>query len=266
MIDFLVNGPLDRSCRLEGMYDLVEARRKELQERLEQIERLSSGLAQRIESVKVEEPSHPIISEAPNESVDKENTQDSDNDSRSSHVCSTPAGVGSPVRQSRDPVVSNFPETTRRLELLDTNINLSPSMPLAPTTPNTIDNSDIREYVDENSFPGGPPAPYMCATFEFFGEEDDTHQNWENNRSFDDVSKIRPRRNSNNFQSPSPSPPSHQEIGTINFSTGMSGHGALTSGRTSRGKLSGPRHVRMMGAHAGIGMFSRKKNKKGFSP
>eukprot|EP00547_Thalassionema_nitzschioides_P004615 CAMPEP_0194211306 /NCGR_PEP_ID=MMETSP0156-20130528/9992_1 /TAXON_ID=33649 /ORGANISM="Thalassionema nitzschioides, Strain L26-B" /LENGTH=466 /DNA_ID=CAMNT_0038938817 /DNA_START=11 /DNA_END=1412 /DNA_ORIENTATION=- len=221
-----VNGPLESSCRLEGMYDLVEARRKELRERLEQIERLSSGLAQRVESVKLEEPSHPIISDAPKENVFKGNSHDSDNDSKSSFVYSSPAGVGSPLQESQEPVIENLPETSRRLELLDTNINLTPNMNLAPTTPNTIDNSDIREYADENTFPGGPPGPYMCATFEFFGEDDETDQSWTNNPSFEEISKIRPRSSSSNFQTAAPFPQDHAVAGSINFSTGMSGHGA----------------------------------------
>eukprot|EP00548_Thalassiothrix_antarctica_P006609 CAMPEP_0194131656 /NCGR_PEP_ID=MMETSP0152-20130528/2381_1 /TAXON_ID=1049557 /ORGANISM="Thalassiothrix antarctica, Strain L6-D1" /LENGTH=345 /DNA_ID=CAMNT_0038826513 /DNA_START=281 /DNA_END=1315 /DNA_ORIENTATION=+ len=176
-----VNGPLDSSCRLEGMFNLVEARKYDLKKRLEQIERLSSGLAQRIECVRNEDPSHPIITDPPpkeeNWSQDMLQIESDSDDSKGSNT--TPKiPVISPFEEqfSLSPT-ANFPDAVNEIEPQDTPsraISSPDYAPRAPITPNTIDNSDIREYTDENIFPDGRhQTPYMCATFQLFDDEDD---------------------------------------------------------------------------------------------
>jgi hypothetical protein len=57
----MVGGPSDKSCELEGIYDIVATRRHELSRQLEQFERRSAGLLDRIQLEQSSEPIRPII-------------------------------------------------------------------------------------------------------------------------------------------------------------------------------------------------------------
>eukprot|EP00545_Synedropsis_sp_CCMP1620_P002640 CAMPEP_0119018046 /NCGR_PEP_ID=MMETSP1176-20130426/18412_1 /TAXON_ID=265551 /ORGANISM="Synedropsis recta cf, Strain CCMP1620" /LENGTH=512 /DNA_ID=CAMNT_0006971947 /DNA_START=51 /DNA_END=1586 /DNA_ORIENTATION=+ len=241
-----VGGPLDSSCRLEGMQDLVNLRKQALLDQLEKIERLSVDLTHRIDAANMEEPSHPIITDAPEEE------EDLFEEALNTNLMSPIKNRGSGSFSS--PTMSPLRQGQIQLNTTDTTDVGSPLSTIAPRTPNTIDNSDIGEYADENVFPG--ESPYLCSPFSFLSGSQDSNDLLPRpaGRSFEEPSRIRPRLSpSSQTRNGIAQSPSMGSV-SVNFSTGMSGHRAMTS-KSSRGQASAQRQIRMMGEHRGISLF-----------
>lgn len=240
----IVGGPRDSSCRLEGIQDLVNIRKQALLAQLEKLESLSTNLTDRIATMSTEEPSYPIITDRPEE-VDlfQENCQPS--------LGSAQFDLGAAMS----------PQRRAQIELGSV---ASPTGVLAPRTPNTIDNSDIGDYADENVFPG--ESPYLCSPFSFLSGSQDSEDRpralMAAPRSFEVPSHIRPRlspREGHGSITPSSS------MGAVDFSTGMSGHRAMSS-KSGRNQGTAQRHVRMMGDHRGASSFRATKRQSNDSP
>lgn len=242
-----VGGPLDDSCKLEGMLNLVQARKKELEDKMEEIQCLSTSLLRRISETRQQEPSHPIISHLP-EAADED---------VGLKTCDSATSVSTPLpKHQREVVVATSPDAEHEFEIMDGD-SVSSIVNLVPRTPNTIDNSDIiRTYADENMYPGTTESHYMCSPFSFFSGSEDSEERHQDDtyilpgRSFEEqASRIRPRIR----RSLAPAIAVSPSMGSVDFSTGLSGHRALTSSKTGRGQVQ--RQVRMMSEHRGIGTF-----------
>jgi hypothetical protein len=250
------------------MMHLVETRKLELDKKLKLMESIAADLSAKVRKAQEEEPSHPVISDPPLSQGPEEvpaSLSDSDEDFEAL----------SPIRPDRAVSISprcpfprDFAFATSPLgqhpevELMDTVMETSaadsPTVNLAPRTPNTIDNSDIAgEYADENVFPGMDGAPYMCTAFSLFASssEEEDGRRYLLHRSFEEPpqSIVRPRISSPHQRISSPGIATSPSMGSIDFSTGLSGHRALFSNKTGRGQSHPHRNVRMMGEHRGIG-------------
>jgi hypothetical protein len=216
---------------------LVNVRKRALLAQLEKLENLSTNLTDRIAAMSTEEPSYPIITGRPEEDdLFQENAQ---------------FGLG----------VAVSPQRLAQMELGES--VASPTGVLAPQTPHTIDNSDIGEYADENIFPG--ESPYLCSPFSFLSGSQDSEDRpralMAAPRSFEVPSHIRPRLSPRAGHGIAPS----SSMGAVDFSTGMSGHRAMSS-KSSRNQVIVQRQVRMMGDHRGASSFRPTKRQQNASP
>lgn len=229
------------------MLRLTQARKEELEDSLDEIQRLSTNLLRRIRDTQQKELSHPIISDPPEEHSDDKEL----NTYRSGTSVSTPIPKHRP-----EVVVATSPNAEHEFEIMDQDES-SPVVHLVPRTPNTIDNSDIiRAYADENTYPGTAAPHYMCSPFSFFSGSEDSEEGHQDGsyilpgHSFEDQPpRIHPRMR----RTLAPAITVSLTMGSVDFSTGLSGHRALTSGKAGRGQVQ--RQVRMMGEHRGIGTF-----------
>jgi hypothetical protein len=208
-------------------------RKQALLAQLEKLENLSTNLTHRITAMSTEAPSYPIITERPEEDdLFQENCEPI----LGSAQCHLSAAIS--------------PERLAQLEL-GAGV-ASPNDVLAPRTPNTIDNSDIGEYADENIFHG--ESPYLCSPFSFLSGSQDSEDRpralMAAPQSFEVSSHIRPRLSPRNGHGIAPT----SSMGAVDFSTGMSGHRAMSS-KSSRHQAIVQRQVRMMGEHRGASSF-----------
>lgn len=262
-----VGGPRDSSCRLEGMQDLLKLRKRELEQKLEQLERLSNDLSQRITNAQQEEASYPIISDPPDEN-DIHDLPHFGSDLSSPSRGGTSAASGkSPVLRYQPELATMSPHSQGEGELMDNSGTTEASSPspqhsnrhavLAPNTPNTIDNSDlVRMYADENIFPG-VGTQYLCSPFSFLSDSQDSDEPEtyiSPNRSFERPSSIPPRNSQQTRNQYAPGITRNSSLGSVDFSTGLSGHRALLSTKTARVQAT-VRQIRFMGEHRGIGTF-----------
>ena len=65
-----VGGPLEKTCRLEGLLDTVINRGKDLQRELEENHRIEEALRREIEAEMQAEPEHPVITDIPDYTAD----------------------------------------------------------------------------------------------------------------------------------------------------------------------------------------------------
>jgi hypothetical protein len=231
-----VGGPLDKSCELEGIYDILELRKLKIRRKIEEVERLSASIQERIQFEQTQEPSHPILTLAP----------------QPPQLEDVVASPQSPDRglTSEDSLI---PITPR-------NYSTTPvDSYLQSRTPNTIDNSDldVTAFVDENV--RFRSIEFGCGlSFPLGGDERNS------GRSFDSVD-TRARLISNSATSIPQSmgqpdlaaAPSSSSFDAVDFRTGLSGHRGLGSTKTpdrrSMGSTRG--NIRMMGEHRGIGTW-----------
>jgi len=243
-----VGTPLEKSCQLEGMKHLVDLRKQDLHQQLDELQgkfdrimRLSVGLQIRTKEVLSTEPDHPVISEAPDDESDKSTAN------RSNEIATPDASNSPKVMQSpaRDFIVAS---TSHEVEVTE-----SPVVEhYALRTPNTIDNSELdREFAEDTTNFSNAILPLELVTCGsgFFGP---THV--ETSGSFDsiiDAPAVRPRLS----PPPLPTSMSPNASASIDFSTGLSGHRGLTKTRSGRngGNTAPARQIRMMGAHRGLG-------------
>jgi hypothetical protein len=217
-------------------------RRQELSRQLEQFERLSAGLVDRIQLEQSSEPIRPIITLPPPSITDCEDDVSTMSAARIMHL----AEPHMPVTPGRD--ISSLYGQESQLSL---------------QTPNTIDNSDLAlSFFTENDI--RPRSIEFGCNFNLFLTGDDLAAGA---RSFDGSDGRSRLFNSSstpaNAQSPIMQPdigatPSSSSFdnGMVNFRTGLSGHRGLGSTKTSSDRRSGlgtvRGQIRQMGEHRGI--------------
>jgi hypothetical protein len=245
-LSYLVGGPLEKSCRLEGLLDTVINRGKDLQKELDENNRIEESIRREINAELLVEPNHPVVTEAPR-------IFENLSPASSSDACepTTP-------RSGKNDVALHYPRTPE----------LSPNTLLINGRP-----SDLRDY-ENHAFPFtshsrdnadlcGPGLPgyrrnetgydFACGA-SLLGNnvhlftQPDTYM-------LESAQNRRDRSNSSDgVNHPSLGPALTSSFDTIDFRTGMSGHRGLTNAKPNPGHSPTPRGARLrMSEHRGIG-------------
>jgi hypothetical protein len=282
-----VAGPLDSSCRLEGLLDTVVSRGMGLQRTLDENLSIEMSLRKQLEAAEEALPIHPIITEAPRRDDDDVDYRGLD---RSDTMPSTPTGsrTGSERDVLAQPVLSTPPRTPSRDVLIMQSASMEAEVSMTPAasahgapSPNSIDNSDIAgpgfpsyrranddEY-DLHELALGCGAAFFSGNAALFGESlskaskiitgssvsaaDAAFHNNENTRTV---------RTSNSSDPGSPlwqsAPILSTSFDTVDFRNGLSGHRALTNSAKSSSSSPNTRGFPRMSDHHGIARVRAK--------
>ena len=276
-----MGGPLEKSCRLEGMLDSVMEKRMQLQKELDEIDLLVSGLQSQIKAEQEKPEEHPVIS-ARKESIsairDEFDAEDgprtpttppkrAQNQDLLLHASTTDSDLDYHRTPEHMPVYENSPAR---------------SCPM-PTTEHTDVSDPLLQqpFMDEQT--GGLPRyrvsnddadlgitggllGFGCGSG-LFGErllEDGPQRNSIQGidsmlPSFDDDDTTLGARNflasrtTGSARGYRPTRTGSFDSGTVNFRTGMSGHaGLLQSKKHASPNAHSRREVRMMSDHRGV--------------
>lgn len=288
-----VGGPLNESCKLEGMLETVRAREEDLQRSLDEVQQLAHGLREKIDFERSQPDLHPVIKLPSLLDEEIENGNDENDISGSSAALQEPA---------TPPKIKNTSNSSEEIPLVEssdsssvnTDVDLRPRLGShdhhgvtvhspAHSCPGLTDGVGIDgKYVDGPS-PGLPcyrintedefhgiSLGFGCGTA-LFGERLLESQPGDADSlmalSFDD-SLVEDANTVGGATVPLPSsngipigesPPRNEytlrsgSFDGINFRTGMSGHRGLSSARKKSSPSAPPRQVRMMSVHSGIG-------------
>jgi len=257
-----VGGPLDASCRLEGLLDTVVNRGSDLQKELDENDRIEESLRREIAAEHQKEPSHPIVADKPKieESIASGDTKETQEP-----TTPTPNTTGLP----RTPDVS--PETAYIVDGLRVGrdgITAFGKPAAFPFSPNSIDNADLgnpglpgyrrNTSRDESDFYG---CGFLGGHVRLFADAEQPsspirmpdHGNASPTRMVDHGNENRLRAASADGH-PNLSPTLTSSFDTIDFRTGMSGHRGLNNTKKMHaGHSPIPRSRLMMSEHRGIG-------------
>ena len=277
--------PIEKSCQLEGTLDMIELRKKQLQRQLEEVERVSESLKSSIEEVQNEEPTHPVITTLPilTPAVSLEHVPESGGTSPCTPNKANEEEQVHSAPHSPSIVASDGTDGVEVTEHTPGAIVRHPHSPGLIGSPCTIDNSDITSHYNrlvssganlmsmyeptENDHPDS--VEFGCASF--FGKryasdeeecgmgrliglsfDSEGSENMAENHIHRSTLSSTPSRGvaSRSFSS---APPASASFDTVDFRTGMSGHRALLSTRTSdRRTMPSKREVLRMSQHMGI--------------
>jgi hypothetical protein len=279
----IVAGPLDSSCRLEGLLDTVVSRGKGLQRTLDENHHIEMSLRKQVEAAGETDPLHPIITEAPKR--DDISLTDS-----TGMMPSTPTGsqgdglaqpiFGCPRTPSRDVIIMQSASMEAEVSMTEA---------ASASSPYSIDNADLdgkglpsyrRNTTDEydlHELALGCGAAFFSGNAALFGESiskasnrmrglalmtpETSRYNNENSRTVQSSSSLDP---------PSPlwqtAPMLSSSFDTVDFRTGLSGHRALGSSAAKSGHGSSPNtrgHTLRMSDSRGIGQVRGPLRGKG---
>jgi hypothetical protein len=278
----IVAGPLDSSCRLEGLLDTVVSRGMGLQRTLDENNNIEMSLRKQLEAAGEALPIHPIITEAPRR--DDLSDADCKGLDRSDTLPSTPTGsrTGSERDVLAQPVLSTPPRTPSRDVVIMQSASMEAEVSMTPAarahgapSPNSIDNSDIAgpgfpsyrragsDDYDLHELALGCGAAFFSGNAALFGESlskaskiitgtsataaDGALHNNENTRTV---------RTSNSSDPASPlwqsAPILSTSFDTVDFRNGLSGHRGLTNSAKSSGSSPNTRGFPRMSDHHGI--------------
>eukprot|EP00547_Thalassionema_nitzschioides_P007086 CAMPEP_0194208426 /NCGR_PEP_ID=MMETSP0156-20130528/6879_1 /TAXON_ID=33649 /ORGANISM="Thalassionema nitzschioides, Strain L26-B" /LENGTH=385 /DNA_ID=CAMNT_0038935387 /DNA_START=238 /DNA_END=1395 /DNA_ORIENTATION=- len=237
-----VMGPHDDSCRLEGMSKIVRDRTADLKKRSAELNRISNGLATQIQDLQSKKPSYPIIA-AESESRIRDEEKENEGMNQGSGQVQFVSNAEEEEKQT----------TTTPVTRASLTPHLPPDSKVQPKSPNCV------SFVDNNPVfcERGVKNSLSCASFpssaELCDHEDRRHLLYRTN-TFDDRLLLSAQSTTGNCLN---SPSKH---GSIDFSTGLSGHGALSGTKAGRSQVR--RKIRMMGEHRGANLFSAFSGKK----
>lgn len=266
MFLFLVGGPLDNVCRLEGLLDTVARRGSDLQKELDDNKKIEADLSKQIEFGFSMEPSHPIVTENRALSVAGSFDQPdlecltpvsgANSAGKNLHYFNTPEPTGrstdffidsSPENgHSSDVDLSSLPQNS----IEDTDIQRIPRLPSYRIMPD--ENLDVIYGCGAllgNSYVFTRDVHNARNTFEPPAIEEPVDEAQENNR----------RSNGSHSPNPGLSASFSSSFDAVDFRTGMSGHRALNTSKFKNAHSPNQRgHGRlMMSQHAGIGQARR---------
>ena len=266
-----VGGPLDASCRLEGLLDTVVNRGSDLQKELDENNRIEESLRREIAAEHQKEPSHPIVADKPKieDSIVSCDTKETEEP-----TTPTPNVTGLP----KTPDVS--PETAHIVDGLRVGRNgiTAFGKPATfPFSPNSIDNADLgnpglpgyrrNTSRDESDFYG---CGFLGGHVRLFDDAEQPsspmrnvdHGNASPTRMVDhgNASPTRMVDHANENRLRAASADGHPNLSstltssfdTIDFRTGMSGHRGLNNTKKMHHSPI-PRSRLMMSEHRGIG-------------
>lgn len=262
--------PLDQSCNLEGLLNTVVSRGKDLQRELEESHKLEARLRQQLKEAREKEPTYPIVSEPPK----PEQQMFIEQANRGSPATAEPTTPNSRLSQP----VLRTPDDGMRSDFflddvpnsggcgLDPRVNGMPSFRARiPGSPCSIDNADLgpsqfpgyrRSNSSEDVAAMGCGASFLEETSHLFGggqyrEERQEALHRTLARSAEDSAIQRTNSVIESSATMPPSLASQQPSSSfdLDFRTGLSGHGALTTTK----RRAKPRHnMRLMSEHRGI--------------
>lgn len=259
---FTVGGPLDISCRLEGVLRTIEDRGNDLAKTLEENNATLNALREQIAQEKEKEASHPIISHP-----------------REDPAPMTPTSPSTPIKPKTIDVEENIhehlaipsPNSMSSMTEARENINSIYRGQFAGThSPNSIDNSDIvnstRAMLRQTASADDTFNHFVfgCGSGLFgqssiFGNPNALGRSAARGRSSSgDVAAL--TDHAHNRIGPASSFDTVSTRGTgLNFRTGFSGHRGFFSTKTARSER--PRgQIRMMGEHRGVSGVTRRNS------
>lgn len=262
-----VGGPLDQSCRLEGLLGTIEGRGKDLQTALDENRQIEENLRKQIEAELQSEPTHPVISDPP--PIEEITLSSSRDHSEASHPTTPIADFHeSPYMRTPEKVAADSPALTLPTSTGTTHgCARSPNSIRAPRSPNSIDNSDVhgqsfpgyRRTVSEDDldqFAFGCGAVFLGQSG-IFGDGHQARSDLlpSSGPEGGEFSNLRARSSLTDALMMHATPTLTSSFDGIDFRTGLSGHRALTSA-TKPGVGSSPttrsRTILKMSAHRGI--------------
>jgi len=255
-----VGGPLEKSCRLEGILDTVVHRGIDLQKELDENKRIEDSIRQEIEAEFQNEPNHPIVTEAPQvqETVENKETREP----------TTPTGKSIDGCSSKD--LTRTPDLSPDSGVMFSGMRMDNGLAFAnpaatfPFSPNSIDNADLGAVglpayrrnagLDDGDF-------YGCGAASFLGNHvrlfPGTQQPESPMRNADgNENRLRTTSHDGHFGL---TPTLTSSFDTVDFRTGLSGHRGLNNAKKSHPGYSpntrsgGSSGRLMMSEHRGIG-------------
>lgn len=240
-----VGAPLDDSCRLEGMLCTIQAREKELQNEAQENQIVQSGLRERIQHAQTMHPSYPIISELPlpdsqeaklllakSTSMDRQTSPDY---MKCPPSTPPPRGLLQPSLQTPDSG-SYFRQGLESDAEYHGYIQATSTCPAMPSSPHSVDNADI-QFVQGQRTTG---LTFGCGSnllsSDFLTADEHLHRQQRNASAAGVfVKTLGGSPDSHRLaHSPSHGPPAASasaSFDSVNFRTGMSGHGALSASK-----------------------------------
>jgi len=287
-----VGGPLENSCRLEGMLDSVAEKRMQLQKELEEIDLLVNGLLSQIKTEQDKPEEHPVIS-ARKEAV--EMLPDENDFGESPQTPSTPPkqaqafGLSLPLSTGSTDVDLDYHRTPEYRQAYE-NSPSAQSCPMPHMDHQDVDPRLQQPFMDDQGsglpryrvsnddadldFAGGLSGGLLgfgCGSG-LFGErllEDrpslDRLQGIHSMvPSFDDYddgrSYVTSRTTDSTRRGYRPTRTGSFDGVSVNFRTGMSGHGGLTQVKKKASPMARSRQVRMMSDHRGLVQARHQNN------
>lgn len=284
----IVGGPMEKSCRLEGLLGTVKSRGKDLKKELDENDMVEASIRSQIEAELGVEPSHPVVKEPPKI---QELSQSSSRES-----CSTPTDskkiddISQPFLRTPD-VSPDLIINERRHQVDENGVASAFERPASfPISPNSIDNSDLNnpglpayrmtsDTFDDTMY--GCGAAFLGGnTLHLFAEEGPPSENPTvltglTYRGVGANNENRERSHSseshNHFQNQHRqlSPTLTSSFDTVDFRTGMSGHRGLNNASKKRiNHLTGsptPRPRLLMSETRGIARIRGPLNKSSTS-
>jgi hypothetical protein len=260
---FSVGGPLEQSCRLEGLLDTVISRGKDLQRELEENYHIEEALRREIEAELQVEPNHPVVTEAhisseyvsPSHSKDAaEPTTPKDGKIEDLKACmqtphESPSAVQNQLRKSADIQNFEFGQFPYSPNSMDSNEFNTPGLPSYRTRQASSFDESIFDYGCGVAILGNGAARLFASSAV------PPHEN-----ALAEVAHSNVYGNNHRFRSissdahPDLGPTLSNSFDAIDFRTGMSGHRGLNNAKMNPGHSPTPRGSRlMMSEHRGIG-------------
>eukprot|EP00522_Entomoneis_paludosa_P008197 CAMPEP_0172454638 /NCGR_PEP_ID=MMETSP1065-20121228/11563_1 /TAXON_ID=265537 /ORGANISM="Amphiprora paludosa, Strain CCMP125" /LENGTH=639 /DNA_ID=CAMNT_0013206993 /DNA_START=354 /DNA_END=2273 /DNA_ORIENTATION=+ len=258
-----VGGPLEESCRLEGLLDTIQGRGRDLQTTLQDNQRIERGLLEYIQTVQGQPPNHAVISEKPAPPPEVTRSHSADQPEVEHHV-QTP--MTPPLSALLQPSLQT-PETDPYHGIVGPHltddggyIRADLTCPAMPSSPNSIDNADLSargnaptSTTDHNQV----ALTFGCGVLptEFLGDHHSSDTLVRGLATALDTSPTSSRH--------PPAAAASASFDSVNFRTGMSGHYGLSSSNKRNVKNSPtpyatrPRgRLWMMGEHRGVSFSS----------
>jgi hypothetical protein len=249
-----VGGPLDETCRLEGLLDTVVSRGRDLQRVLDDNNLVEVSLRKQIAANTEVEPTHPIVADLVDDISLTRSGDDPNTKSPSTPKSIDQNGLSQPILST--PVKGNVIVTQGSqdsfLEFDENGVAVYSPFPVFPGSPNSIDNADLQQglprYRRNDSESDLTQFAFGCgAASELFGDSlagygETTHSARQRSTSAD----------LHEDSIPSIQPQFTSSFDGVNFRTGMSGHRALMSTKPGSTGYTQRSEVRMMSEHRGI--------------
>lgn len=266
--------PLDESCRLEGLLQTIASRGKDLEGELEKNRKIEEFVQKQLEETLKEEPNHPVITEVPvihqiysvpsAEFLDQHPSTPKSNPVERQDL-RTPDSI-----DSTEVMIENRLFGGPR-ELDGNQLTRLPLNTAFPTSPNSIDNSDINapgllsyrrntSSEDLNQFIGCGAA-FMTDGSHLFGAVNASSADFIPGLALEHDGRLDAENALANGDSGQGSPKLTSSFDAVDFRTGLSGHRGLGNPKSKSKASSSPtprRQIRMMGEHRGLTISSAR--------
>lgn len=232
------------------MKNIIRNRKEDLKQRLAQLKQISIGVTEHIESLEDQKPSYPIISADPENSFTEQEKENEEINQGSDEVSGSISSTSQEAKKEKTGVQS--PDVTKVT---------TPDKKIEPASPNSVNSDLIFPELDLEASASCTSFSWNCATPRT--PDRNARQIYQNN-TFDESLLLGTQSPGDNSIS-SPNRINYSEC--IDYSTGLSGHGALTGKKklirftsgTREGRNQVRRNIRMMGEHRGLSFQSPGK-------